>query len=248
MRFQFPPDDPADAGPGYRSRLFERFGDLLPVVTYAVLLWCIAVYFLLNKDTSGATNLNELAHRLGAMSGQDLIDGRWWTMIGSAFVHFNLWHIGFNMLWLVRLGSLMERGLGSIKTAAFIVAAAFVSSTFQIFIGGPGIGFSGVVYAMGGFIWGAWPRYTGFLESFNGSTLRMFIIWQGLCFIPTWGGLMPIGNTAHISGMIFGFLVGLWACKGTKRGWYWLTGAVLMVLVCVALLINVYVQLAEYRG
>ena len=76
----------------------------------------------------------------------------------------------------------------------------------------------------------------------------MFIIWQGLCFILTWGGLMPIGNTAHISGMIFGFLVGLWACKGTKRGWYWLTGAVLMVLVCVALLINVYVQLAEYRG
>ena len=43
MRFQFPPDDPADAGPGYRSRLYERFGDLLPVVTYAVLLWCIAV-------------------------------------------------------------------------------------------------------------------------------------------------------------------------------------------------------------
>ncbi len=75
MRFQFPPDDPADAGPGYRSRLYERFGDLLPVVTYAVLLWCIAVYFLLNKDTSGATDLNELAHRLGAMSGPKM--ARW---------------------------------------------------------------------------------------------------------------------------------------------------------------------------
>ena len=104
----------------------------------------------------------------------------------------------------------MERGLGSVKTAGFICAAAFVSSTYQLVIGGPGIGFSGVVYAMGGFMWAAWPRYTGFLEGFNGHTLRLFLIWQGFCFILSWGNILPIGNTAHISGMLFGFLLGMW--------------------------------------
>ncbi|MCP5535269.1 MAG: rhomboid family intramembrane serine protease [Akkermansiaceae bacterium] len=166
---------------------------------------------------------------------QDLHEGRWWGLIGSAFIHFELWHVGFNMLWLVRLGTLMERGLGSMKTAAFIVVSAFVSSTLSQVIDGPGIGFSGVVYAMGGFIWGAWPRYTGFLEGFNGSTLRWFLLWQGVCFLLTWGGMLPIGNAAHISGMVFGFLVGLWACKGSKRGWYWLAASLSMTLVCVGI-------------
>lgn len=235
LRFQFPPDGPEDAGPGYRSRVYERFAELLPIVTYSVILWCVLVFFLLNRDQVGSVAVNQLAHILGLTTRQDLADGRWWGLIATTCIHFNLWHIGFNMLWLVRLGSLMERGLGSLKTLAFFIAAAFVSSTLQLVIDGPGIGFSGVVYALGGFIWGAWPRFTGFLEGFTASSLRWLLLWQGLCFLLSWGGMMPIGNTAHISGMAFGFLVGLWACKGTKNGWYWLAASLLMLLGCIGL-------------
>jgi membrane associated rhomboid family serine protease len=234
LRFQFPPNTPEEAGPTYRSRLYERFGDLLPVVTYSVTLWCVVVYFLLNRDHVGNAGY-ELAHMLGLTTRQDLADGRWWGPVATTCIHFNLWHIAFNMLWLVRLGSLMERGLGSLKTLAFFIAAAFVSSTLQLVLDGPGIGFSGVVYALGGFVWGAWPRYTGFLEGFTGSSLRWLLFWQALCFLLSWGGMMPIGNTAHISGMIFGFLVGLWACRGTRQGWPWLTAALVMLAGSVAL-------------
>ena len=186
LRFQFPPDNPADAGPTYRSRLYERFADLLPVVTYSVMLWCVVVFLLLNKDQVGNAAY-ELAHMLGLTTRQDLAEGRWWGLIAAACIHFNLWHIAFNMLWLFKLGSLMERGVGSLKTLAFFIAAAFVSSTLQLFIGGPGIGFSGVVYALAGFMWGAWPRYTGFLEGFSASTLRWLLIWQAICFLLSCG-------------------------------------------------------------
>ena len=236
LRFQFPPDNPADAGPTYRSRLYERFADLLPVVTYSVMLWCVVVFFLLNKDQMGNAAY-ELAHMLGLTTRQDLAEGRWWGLVAAACIHFNLWHIAFNMLWLFKLGSLMERGVGSLKTLAFFIAAAFVSSTLQLFIGGPGIGFSGVVYALAGFMWGAWPRYTGFLEGFSASTLRWLLIWQAICFLLSASGMMPIGNTAHISGMAFGFLVGLWACRGTKQGWYWLAASLVMLLGSIALVV-----------
>ncbi len=166
MRFQFPPDNPADAGPMLRSRLYERFVDLLPIVTYASLLWCGVVYFLLHRDTSDPGNTSELMHKLGGLTAEDLVAGRWWGLVGSAFIHYDFFHAVFNMYWLVKLGSLMERGLGSLKTAAFFIVAAFVSSSYQLVIGGAaGIGFSGVVYAMAGFMWGAWPRYTGFLKA-----------------------------------------------------------------------------------
>ncbi|BDS06052.1 hypothetical protein NT6N_10920 [Oceaniferula spumae] len=238
LRFQFPPDDPADAGPTHRSRLYERFPDLLPVVSYGVLLWCGAVFLLLNRGDAENIDYQALMRGLGGVNLLELHEGRWWGLIASAFVHEHLWHIFFNMYWLIRFGTLMERGLGSLKTLAFFVAAAFVSSALQV-VASPqgGIGFSGVVYAMGGFMWGAWPRFTGFLEGFNGSTLRWFLIWQGICFLLTWGGMLPIGNTAHISGMLFGILVGLWACRGTKRGWGWLLAAAAMLVLGVAIAI-----------
>ena len=243
MRFQFPPDNPADAGPMLRSRLYERFVDLLPIVTYASLLWCGVVYFLLHRDTSDPGNTSELMHKLGGLTAEDLVAGRWWGLVGSAFIHYDFFHAVFNMYWLVKLGSLMERGLGSLKTAAFFIVAAFVSSSYQLVIGGAaGIGFSGVVYAMVGFMWGAWPRYTGFLEGFNGRLLQFFIMWQGLCFILTWSNRMPVANTAHISGMVFGLLAGLWACKGTKQGWYWLAACIAMILAAVGLLLLVIRQ------
>ena len=114
MRFQFPPDNAADAGPAHRSRLYERFADLLPVVTYAAVLWCVAVFLLLNRAIAEGDPLEKLMVALGGW-------GEWWGMVGSAFVHIKLWHLGFNMYWLVKFGSLMERGLGSVKTAAFII-------------------------------------------------------------------------------------------------------------------------------
>lgn len=239
QRFPFPPDNPEEAGPAYGSRLYERFAGLLPVVTYSVILWCVLVYFLLNNDQSGSVLTYKLAQMLGYTTYQDLSAGRWWGLIASTCVHFDLWHIAFNMLWLVRLGSLMERGLGSLKTLAFFVAAGFVSSTLQLVIGGPGIGFSGVVYALGGFMWAAWPRYTGFLEGFTTSSLRWLLIWQALCFALSWGGIMSIGNTAHISGMLFGFLVGLWACRGTSGGWYWLTASAVMLVSCITIVVMI---------
>lgn len=232
-RFPFPPNDPEDAGSRYNSRLYERFEGLLPVVTYSVILWCTLVYFIVNKDGAGSIASYKLAHFLGYTTYQDLCEGRWWGLIASACVHIDLWHIVFNMLWLLRLGPLMERGLGSVKTIAFFISAAFISSTLQLVIGGPGIGFSGVIYAMGGFMWAAWPRYTGFLEGFSGTSLRWLLIWQAFCFALSWGGMMPIANTAHLSGMIFGFIVGLWACRGTTRGWYWLCASALIMTGCI---------------
>ena len=238
MKFQFPPDNPADAGPTYRSRLFERFPDILPVASYGVLLWCASVFLLLNRGDADMIDFDSMIRSLGAANMSDLADGRWWGLITAAFVHVDLWHVFFNMYWLVRFGTLMERGLGSLKTISFFVFAAFVSSGWQIMMSpSGGIGFSGVIYAMGGFMWGAWPRFTGFLEGFNGSTLRWFLLWQGICFILTWGGMLPIGNTAHISGMAFGFFVGLWACWGTKRGWGWLLAALTMLAIAAAVAI-----------
>ena len=238
LRRHFPPENPEEAGPACRSRLFERFADLLPVVSYSVMLWCAVVFYLLKRSAAGDGSVNELAHILGLTTRSDLAEGRLWGLIASTCIHFDLLHFAFNMIWLAKLGPLMERGLGSMKTLAFFISAGFVSSILQLFIGGTGIGFSGIIYAMGGFIWGAWPRYTGFLESFRASSLRWLLVWQVLCFLLSWGNIIPIANTAHVAGLTFGLLVGLWACRGNQRGWHWLVASLMLVIGSLALALS----------
>jgi rhomboid protease GluP len=65
-----------------------------------------------------------------------------------------IWHLGFNLYWLVILGRDLEQALGRWKLVALFVCAAFVSSAAQLAVGGStGIGFSGVGYAMFGLLW-----------------------------------------------------------------------------------------------
>jgi membrane associated rhomboid family serine protease len=44
-----------------------------------------------------------------------LHQGDWWRIVTSGFLHFEIWHIGFNMLILYRLGETFERRLGTAR-------------------------------------------------------------------------------------------------------------------------------------
>lgn len=46
MNISLPPDDPREAGMTPKSRLYERFPDILPLVSYLCLVWCCAAHYL----------------------------------------------------------------------------------------------------------------------------------------------------------------------------------------------------------
>ncbi len=237
MKLSFPPDDASEAGPWRNSRLYEAFPVVLPVVSYLILLWCCVAYYLVymvGKDDIEA--IMAMMRSLGSMTGVDPYSEPQWKFLTSCFIHdpFSMMHILFNMMWLIQLGPLMERGLGSLKTVLFVVAVGFVSSSVATAIEGPGVGMSGVVYALCGFMWTAWPRWTGFLEKFNGQTVKLLIFWQLICFVLTFMDYMNIGNVAHISGMVYGALIGKWACVGNEHGKGWMAATVGFTLFGVA--------------
>jgi len=73
FRFPYPPNSPDDAGPTRGSRLYERFSNVLPVVTYSVMLWCVVVYFLLNRGDANSVTTYKLAHFLGYTTHKTLL-------------------------------------------------------------------------------------------------------------------------------------------------------------------------------
>ncbi|MCZ6571900.1 MAG: rhomboid family intramembrane serine protease [Planctomycetota bacterium] len=167
---------------------------------------------------SGDPDSDEVLYRHGAASAWKIWDGAWWSLITSAFVHVDLIHLFFNMYWLWILGRPMERAVGSLRLFAFVVLAAFVSSAVELAVSdNAGIGFSGVLYALFGFMWIARRRYPAFLAVVTQQVVRILLAWLVLCFFLDAAGIWNIGNAAHVSGLAFGVLLGYAVLPTPKR-------------------------------
>jgi GlpG protein len=100
--------------------------------------------------------------------------------------------------------------VGAWRWIVFFVASAFVSSALQLMlVEDAGIGVSGVVYAMAGFMWYAREQFPEFKQALTQRTMELFLVWLVAGFVLTGLHLLNIGNVAHITGLVFGVLVAL---------------------------------------
>lgn len=155
--------------------------------------------------------------------------GEVWRLVTPALLHQNLLHLFFNMIWLVVLGKLMEERLGAMQFALFILITAVISNTSQYLMSGANfIGISGVITAMVGFIFARqqlapWEGYNlnpgvlsfmfFFIAAMVGLQVTSFLleIFLKESFIP------GIANTAHVAGLISGYLLGLTPFFSVRR-------------------------------
>ncbi len=177
-----------------------------PWVTRVAIAACIVIFLGLamqNDYKSWAT-----LRKFGYIPESEIWKGAYWGLITSAFVHFALWHLAFNVYWLWVLGSRMERAIGSLRFLGFFVLSAFVSSSAELAIAGTtGIGASGVGYAIFGFTWQARRQYPQFAEVLTPQIIRLFIGWLFGCLVVTYLHIWDVGNAAHFSGLAFGVIV-----------------------------------------
>ena len=153
------------------------------------------------------TNLNS------SFENTYLINNEWWRLITPTFLHFSITHLVFNCLWIYILGSRIEKLDGlSIFLFIFIVTGILSNAgqffwTQQYLFGG----LSGAVYGLLGYCFiieldGRHGRY-GLPEALY---LFMFIwLLVGFTGVLSFFGFGNVANTAHLVGMIAGFIIGL---------------------------------------
>jgi membrane associated rhomboid family serine protease len=114
-----------------------------PVLTLALIALNVALFV---PTLAGGSNLIE---RL-AVDGPDVADGEWWRLVTSGFTHFSLIHIGFNMMILYQLGTMLEPALGRVRYA-LLYAAALLGGSFGALLLSPDAftaGASGAVFGL----------------------------------------------------------------------------------------------------
>ena len=153
------------------------------------------------------TNLNS------SFENTYLINNEWWRLITPTFLHFSITHLVFNCLWIYILGSRIEK-LDGLSVFLFIfILTGILSNAGQFFWTQQYLfgGLSGAVYGLLGYCFiieldGRHGRY-GLPEALY---LFMFIwLLVGFTGVLSFFGFGNVANTAHLVGMIAGFIIGL---------------------------------------
>jgi membrane associated rhomboid family serine protease len=208
-----------------------------PTVTYALIVINVAVF--LAELVSGVSLLGNsfggskiILH--GALFGPSVANGDWWRLVTSGFLHFNLWHIAFNMYALYILGTLLEPAIGHAKFA-LIYFVSLLAGSFGALIVSPHsitVGASGAVFGLFG---------AAILEMRSRGVDVMqtgLPLWLGinLVFSFTFNGI-SIGG--HIGGLIGGALAGVAVAELDKRrGLPGITGSLVAAAVGIVAVIG----------
>lgn len=228
-------------GPAENLKRFFREGSVLAnLIIINVSVWVLVqvvrvIFFLYNQpDEDLATSA--IIRIFGVPASIPSLFAKPWTMATYMFLHIDIWHILFNMLWLYWFGRIFQNYLGNKKllavyllggiSGALVYVAAF--NIFPVFSQALplsyALGASASVMAIVSAISFKVPDYTVHLLFLG----RVRIIYLALALFVFDFFMIPAGNAgghiAHIGGAIFGFLYILFSSKtdlnNTAAGWF----------------------------
>ena len=163
-----------------------------------------------------------------AIKPANILDGKYlWTFLTSMFMHAGPFHLFVNMLSLFFVGSFVERLIGQRRYLYFylssgLFAAAFFVLSSLIFQGDFGtyaVGASGALFGLIGLLMLLTPDLPVYVM-FVPIPIRLKYAAPGmlvLLWLISIAGDIPIGNTAHLGGLLFGLAYGFYLRKKYKR-------------------------------
>ncbi len=196
------------------------------------------LYTALRDPQSVAGSLTQAHVDLGLNEQILAIEGEWYRLVTSGFMHFGLIHIGFNMYLLYMLGQMLEPALGRVKFLLVYFAGLLGGSAGSLLLDSPNAiaaGASGAVFGLMGCAFvGYYLNGANPLNTSIGSLLMINLV---ITF------LFPrISIGGHIGGAVAGALAALVVMAPRHRGFpawasYAAPGAICVLSVIAAVVV-----------
>jgi rhomboid protease GluP len=177
------------------------------MVTGALILINVAAYVVLGVASPNMLQIDPGIARMFGLSREGLWSGQYWRLLTSLFFHFDIAHLGYNMIFLALFGPKGEELYGSRRfLVIYIASGLFASLAFLLYPpGSVSAGASGAIFGVLGAnlvaLRGKYPH-----------GIRNAILYGFLFFIFA----KSTGFAAHLGGLVFGFVVGY----VITRDWY----------------------------
>ena len=190
-----------------------------------VIIACILVsivFWLSNPDVT----LEYLA-----FSGNNLLNGRVWTLVTSLFLHASILHLAGNMLFLYIFGNTLEEEVGATKTLGVFFIGGILSFLLSLLFyewSTPLIGASAAIFTLSAIVMLTKPLKLSIIILPQGLIAILYFVYNALAIYA--GAEGNVAYIAHIIGFAIGIPFGLaWSKNWLKN-----------LLISIALLI-VYV-------
>lgn len=145
---------------------------------------------------------------LGANYGPLVLDGQWWRLLSSLFLHWSLMHLLFNMVSLLFLGRIIEPLIGHATFLTVYLITGICSGLASLYFNQNVVsaGASGAVFGLFGI----------FVSLLMSNLVRKDVRIQWLKSIGAilainlaMGLFLPVDNAAHMGGLVSGVVIGL---------------------------------------
>lgn len=132
--------------------------------------------------------------------------GQVWRLVTPMFVHMDILHILFNLMWMAQLSTVVEKRYGWTRLLPLVLVVAAFSNTVEYLFVSPAFGgLSGVVFGLFGFVWtqSKYCRVSGFMVP--PFITGLMIGWFIYCIVGLSG---QVANFVHWGGLASGALIG----------------------------------------
>ena len=154
------------------------------------------------------TFTGKLLYNRGALSVEEvLVNGEFYRLFTSMFLHWNVEHLFSNMIVLYYVGAIVEREMGTLPYTALYLLSGLMGNLFSIGyelfvnLNGSSAGASGAVFGVEGALLFLVMIRRGRLESMTVGRVAFAVAFSLYCGFTSEG----VNNAAHVGGVLMGF-------------------------------------------
>ena len=174
-----------------------------------ILLIAVNVLLLFLCEAKGGSEDAGVLYRMGAMYVPDILEGEWWRLFSSMFLHFGFVHLMNNMVSLFVLGGFLENRIGKARYLALYLLGGLAGNLLGLVIehsSGDYVlsaGASGCIFALMGAMVALALLRRDLLSGIPPARLFVGVV---LSFLP---GVYSrnISLSAHAGGLLGGFMI-----------------------------------------
>ena len=198
------------------------------LIGFSVTLWLIIINSVLFVLFLLLISLEIISIDSIAIKPSNILAGKYlWTFITSMFMHGSLFHIFANMFSLLFIGTLVERILGKKRYLYFYLTSGLLAGVFFVLLSlffpadlnTFAVGASGAVFGLVGLLMLLTPNLPVYIMLIP-IPIKMKYAAPGI-LVALWlisvAGDVPIGNTAHLGGLLSGLAYGIYLKNKYKR-------------------------------
>ncbi len=213
------------------GEIFRKFSITTWIIIVNVVVFMFAFLFMSVLGEGGAEKIFSWI----ALQPNAFFSGVVWTLLTSMFMHGNFTHLFVNMISLFFIGNFVERLIGRKRFFWLYMLSGLFAGLFFVFLayffggseigerifGSPeifAVGASGAIFALAGLLAVLTPNlrvYVFFIIPMRMWIAIIFLL--GILWIASIGVGLPIGNTAHLGGLLIGLGYAIYLKKKYKR-------------------------------